>query len=263
MKQLLFVCTSFFAAILLSCAKPLYIKPEQEPTGLNDSEAKQIIRESLKNISRASVLKDVKFLPNGFKATFDGTQVVETYTCFYKYSQGKKIEAKMHPMADSYLVEGDIEAGNYTQACKQMWKDPQATIRFASAWRHLQASALRRTALGQSDADELAKFKTEVAAPYRSSPAKPLMSEEARRYRVLAEAAFERKQFERSVSYYENALAIAPWWPEGHYNRALLLGELGEYADAVSEMKKFLTLVPEGKEARQAQDKIYVWEAER
>ena len=61
---------------------------------------------------------------------------------------------------------------------------------------------------------------------------------------------------------YEQALNIAPWWADGHFNRALLLGEAEDYAEAVPEMKKYLVLEPNAKDARAAQDKLYQWEGD-
>ena len=78
---------------------------------------------------------------------------------------------------------------------------------------------------------------------------------------MLAEAAIRDKDFEGASTQYAKALAIASWWPEGRFNRALVLGELRRYTEAVREMKRYLQLVPEGPNARAAQDKIYEWEA--
>jgi len=41
-----------------------------------------------------------------------------------------------------------------------------------------------------------------------------------------------------------------------------LLGEAENYPDAVSEMKKYLALEPNAKDARAAQNKLYQWEDE-
>ena len=56
---------------------------------------------------------------------------------------------------------------------------------------------------------------------------------------------------------------IAPWWPEGHFNEALVLSELRYYGKAIEHMKKYVALVPDAPNARAAQDKIYVWESEK
>jgi len=98
---------------------------------------------------------------------------------------------------------------------------------------------------------------------YRSRKAKNRLqlSEPARRYRVQAEAAIQEKRFADAERYFEELLKIEPWWPAGHYNRALILGEIGNYDEAALEMKKYLALEPNAPDARAARDQIYVWES--
>jgi len=98
------------------------------------------------------------------------------------------------------------------------------------------------------------------AMDYRASNPKPRLPEEARKFRVQAEFAVQEKQFDKGVELYGKALEIAPWWPEGHYNRALILGETKIYRDAIREMKRYLLLVPDAPDSRKVQDKIYQWE---
>ena len=78
---------------------------------------------------------------------------------------------------------------------------------------------------------------------------------------MLAEDALREKRFEDVADAYGEALAISPWWPAGHYNRALVLSELKEYPDAIAEMKRYLRLAPNADNAVAAQDAIYKWEA--
>ncbi len=70
----------------------------------------------------------------------------------------------------------------------------------------------------------------------------------------------QEKQPEKAIALYGKALNIAPWWPEGHYQLGLLLGEARKYGDATQQMKRYLQLAPGGSDARAAQDKIYQWE---
>jgi hypothetical protein len=100
----------------------------------------------------------------------------------------------------------------------------------------------------------------EVAARYRTSMEKPPFPEEARRYRVQAESAVRDKRLADAVRLYQSALKVVPWWPEGRFNRSLVLAELSRYAEAMAEMKRYLALVPDAPNARAAQDKIYEWE---
>jgi tetratricopeptide (TPR) repeat protein len=95
---------------------------------------------------------------------------------------------------------------------------------------------------------------------YKNMNPKPPIPEEARRFKVQAEAAFDEKQYAQAAGYYAQGLEIAPWWPEGHYNRALMLEQISRYQEAMDEMKLYLELAPDSPTARKAQDKIYVWE---
>ncbi|MBI5005879.1 MAG: SUMF1/EgtB/PvdO family nonheme iron enzyme [Nitrosomonadales bacterium] len=112
----------------------------------------------------------------------------------------------------------------------------------------------------QAFAAEVADPFLDVVAQYKAAKPKPELSEEARKYKVQAEFMVQEKQADKAIALYGKALAIAPWWPEGHYKLALLLGEKKKYRDAMSEMQRYLLLAPEGADARAAQDKIYQWE---
>lgn len=109
------------------------------------------------------------------------------------------------------------------------------------------------------DPNEVAAFAAE-ANRYHALEVKPTLPEEARKYNVQAVASVKDKQFTEAAEHYSSALKVAPWWPDGHFNRALILGELNRFAEAVREMKRYLTLVPDAPNARAAQDKIYEWE---
>jgi tetratricopeptide (TPR) repeat protein len=110
-----------------------------------------------------------------------------------------------------------------------------------------------------NDSQDQSNFM-KVAQTYREASSKPVFPEEARKFKVQAEAAIRDKDFDGAAASYEEAIKIAPWWPEGHFNRALVLGETGDYETAMLEMKRYLMLVPNAPDARAAQDKIYEWE---
>jgi tetratricopeptide (TPR) repeat protein len=92
------------------------------------------------------------------------------------------------------------------------------------------------------------------------NPIKTTLSEEARRYKIQAESAIRDKNYDEAADLYREALNIAPWWAEGHFNRALMMSEIGEFDTAILEMKRYLQLDPGATDARAAQDKIYDWE---
>jgi len=118
---------------------------------------------------------------------------------------------------------------------------------------------LKRSAEGASPEQD--RRFGEVAAQYRAATSKPAFPEEARRFRVQAEAAVRERRMADAARLYGQALKIAPWWPEGRFNRSLVLAETNRHGEAIAEMKRYLLLVPEAPNARAAQDKIYEWEA--
>lgn len=105
----------------------------------------------------------------------------------------------------------------------------------------------------------LAVIKT-VAEAVRKLSNKPELPEDARRYGVQASTAAERKNYDEAIALFAQSLEAAPWWAEGHFNRALLLANQNRYQEAVTSMKQFLVLAPNAPDARAAQDKIYEWE---
>jgi hypothetical protein len=61
-------------------------------------------------------------------------------------------------------------------------------------------------------------------------------------------------------------LRVYPLWPEGHYNLAMLAGEIGGrpgYDIAIFHMQSYLELLPEAPDARPAKDSIIVWQDQR
>jgi hypothetical protein len=99
-----------------------------------------------------------------------------------------------------------------------------------------------------------------VVTSYLAANPKPQFPEEARKFKVQAEFAVQEKQFDRAAELYGKVLEITPWWPQGHFNRALILGELKQYHVAMREMKMYVRLAPDAPDARAAQDRIYQWE---
>lgn len=95
---------------------------------------------------------------------------------------------------------------------------------------------------------------------FKTLTVKPAVPEVAWKFKVQAEGAVQEKKFKDAAELYWKAVNAAPWWPEGHFNRALVLGETGDYNEAMREMKFYLQLVPDAQNARTAQDKIYEWE---
>ena len=100
----------------------------------------------------------------------------------------------------------------------------------------------------------------DVVVSLRSAATKPTIPENARMYKLQAEDAIRNKEFEEAAYRYSEALKVAPWFAQAHFNRALVLGEINEFGFAVKEMKRYLALVPDAPDASAAQKQIYIWQ---
>lgn len=129
--------------------------------------------------------------------------------------------------------------------------------RFADDLLFMQRRAARAQAGAQ---DSAAEFEAR-AAQYRQAAVKPPVTEAQRRYIVQANALNQIKDYQGALDLYQKALEVDPVaYPACYFNMALLAVEQGRYRTAITLMKKYLLLVPEAKDARAAQDKIYEWE---
>lgn len=135
--------------------------------------------------------------------------------------------------------------------------------RFEAAFKFLVRDA--QVDMEAKAATKFDAFKVKAAA-WRQQATKPEMSEEAHRHQVLAENAFQSKNVSKAIVEYGLALQAFPYWAEGHYNLAILAGEIGSrpgYDIAVYQMKEYLELVPDAQDARASKDSIIVWEDKR
>ena len=100
-----------------------------------------------------------------------------------------------------------------------------------------------------------------LAAQYRGLAVKPPMPEEQRKYIVQANALSRIKDYDGAIDLYQKAIHVDPVsYPGAYFNLALLYAQTTQFDMAISCMKQYLLLVPEAKDARSAQDKIYEWE---
>lgn len=95
----------------------------------------------------------------------------------------------------------------------------------------------------------------------------PAIPEEARRYFVkgttLQKGAKDIGGYGLAVNAYNEALLLAPWWPEAYYNLSLALEQSGRFDDAAGALKLYLLTNPAPQDARAAQDRIYALEAKK
>jgi tetratricopeptide (TPR) repeat protein len=124
-------------------------------------------------------------------------------------------------------------------------------------------AALQREAQGQLTpeeqlAEQEQRFES-AAQSYGASAAKAAVPEDARRLGGQAAQAMDSQDYDDAIDLYDQALAIAPWWPQAHYQFGLALAAADDYAQAVTEMQRYLLLTPNGPDAAEAQAKAGEW----
>lgn len=138
------------------------------------------------------------------------------------------------------------------------WKSEADARHFLDGVRTMKYYASSRPLA--DDTAPFAEFR-KMASTWRALPVKPPLPEQAQQFRVLAEDALRNKDLDKTADYYDQGLAIAPLWPQAHFNLALLYGELETYSLAVLHMKRYLELVPDAPDARSAREQMIIWQS--
>ncbi|MBN1140840.1 MAG: tetratricopeptide repeat protein [Deltaproteobacteria bacterium] len=114
--------------------------------------------------------------------------------------------------------------------------------------------------LKKQEQEQTTLFETQ-ATNYRALAVKPAISEAQRKLFVQADALSHQKDYLGAIEFYNKAFEIDPFsYPGAYFNVALLEAQENRFRSAIGSMKKYLLLVPDAKDARSAQDKIYEWE---
>lgn len=108
--------------------------------------------------------------------------------------------------------------------------------------------------------NEILDFQKSISEN-KSTDENSVFSEEQRKLVVQASSLNNEKDYLTALIYYEKAMKLNPFsYPNAYYNMALLAAQMKRYNYAIMSMKKYLTLMPNVNDARNAQDKIYEWE---
>jgi tetratricopeptide (TPR) repeat protein len=255
--RLLILPAGLFAASA-SLADSEYMPSEAEANKLSLQQATDFVQRGLSTCNRDPVVK-VQVMPDIIKVSWpDGFAVwqfreLRDLKLSFIDSNAWISRASSLTIAYQGHVFQDGHFSGYTVICNNL----------NETWVKAIGDGLLRLKLEynkSSDPENMAKFKEE-ALRYRGMNPKPELPEDARRFRVQAEGSVAAKRFLEAADKYGKAIEIAPWWPEAHFNRAVVLAELQNFDSAMAEMKRYLLLKPDAPDARQAQDFIYSWEA--
>lgn len=130
-------------------------------------------------------------------------------------------------------------------------EDRPAADKFADAWRFL---ALSRALV---DPASDAAFQAQLVAE-RAQSVNP---EDLRRTQVQIETMVREGRTLDAARMCRDRLKTAALWAEGHYNMALIYGDLELYPEAINAMRRYLHLAPNATNARAVRDQVYRWEA--
>ena len=237
--------------LLVSCAT---IHPTDSSVGnMSVEQARKVLTTDLKKRLKGSSIydgqhneiADVRVASNRLIVTDkNGKQSI------FMYRKLPQVSLEQHSGNDIAAGEGTVKLADNATFFKM-------STASANALYVLKQNAIKVKKASDEYDVSFAASLTDYRKKAASNAALP---EEANKYKVQAEGAVRDKEFDDAADLYAAALKIAPWWPVGHFNRALVLGEIGDYEMAKREMKHYMQLVPNAPNARAAQDKIYEWE---
>jgi hypothetical protein len=254
-KLLMVLC----ALVTTSCAS--HYRPAEKPPSMSWSEAQFALSRAVMGYggSHAGTIKEVYVGERALHyATYSAGQPARPGT-ICAYSDTPRPEVAQESVTENAKItlnkchtEGSTRSWPYIPFQYNNVDHPNAH-QFVDAW-YILANSL------PPDPAADPTFKAVVTA-YRAARMPPELPDGLRAARMSAEQAVKEKRFDRAASAYREGLEIAPWWSAGHFNRGLILGELGILGEATLEMRKYLLLEPEADNARQVQDKIDAWQA--
>jgi len=99
-----------------------------------------------------------------------------------------------------------------------------------------------------------------MAAAWRALPTKPPLDPEVDRHRILAENAVNEKNIAAAINHYVTAVQIQPVWATGWYNLAVLLAEQSDFAGAADCMRRYVDLLPDAPDAKNANVQLVIWD---
>jgi hypothetical protein len=151
-------------------------------------------------------------------------------------------------------LEEAFDIGQKGNCLPLFWKHKDSAQNFANAVDRMiwENSA-------EAKAQRQQQFDQQVAA-WRAAGSKVEAPEEAQRHFVIAQAAFQEKNFAHQAEELSAALQIYPTWPAEQFDLALILGELTRYSEAIQHMQMYLALMPDAPDAQRAKQQIWIWQ---
>lgn len=225
------------------------LQTQKEPQ-MNDSEACQTLTDVLQRVCWAGNPPKTKVTNEAIKFFPANGGTIETIHI-------RKTDVTALRNGPDWAVVDLKSPENSGRLWHFQWVSFDDAQRFASAFISLKLYL--STHPSAYDAAALADFQDKARA-WLALPDKPSPPIEVKRFRVLAEDAYQNKEFDKAAYYYEQGLSVQPLWPSGHFNAAQLYGALEDYEPAIFHLKCYLALRPDANNAQAMQEKIWLWE---
>lgn len=244
-KAAFLILLSIFILALPSCASVYYAPDEKTVDQMSVREAIWTVRHDIRAYSLNHYFKLVTVSPKGIAFwTGSGSNLQ-----FLEFDQAV---LRLRLYSDSSIIYDD----------KDMKYNIALATGFTEAKKITDAIFILKTHADEINALEFQLHMDDIVKNYLEADPKPIISEETRKYFVMAQAATKAAHFDDAADYYYLAEVASPWWPDAHYNRAITLEALQLYMPATVEMKYYLMLSPNDPNVRKLQDKIYAWQSE-
>ena len=241
--------------LLMGCVSaPVPLVPSSEPMsvrGAVDIMSKAVLTTDDANWNQS----DLRVYATGLSLNVTVNSAVHNMTCQYAATPAPLLLDWIVPaLVVDCQLDNETAKRSFLMLSRGSKKDRIAPPTFARAWQVMLALA------SPEKPEERAAFVA-VLADYRAGKVGPDVGEAVRPHKVAAELAVKDKRLWDAADEFAQGLALAPWWPQGNFNQALVYGELRAYPLAARYMQRYLELVPRAPNARAAQDKVYEWDA--
>jgi hypothetical protein len=154
----------------------------------------------------------------------------------------------------------DSQAGRAALAAAEQTE--RSGNKLAALSHYARALILRPGAKADPEMDRRLLTKIEGLVP--AVGALPAVPEEARRHVARSNAfmkAAASEGYDKVLAEMDEAMKVAPLWPEAAFNRGLIEETAGQYPQAIRSLSLYLRLAPNAQDAKAVQNKIYELEA--
>jgi hypothetical protein len=178
----------------------------------------------------------------------------------YSFKDTPFLDPPEHHLGAGWCVRSSLDLYKKDNLC---WKDRDDAKAKASAEQFVKAMnrmIWENSLEGKSQREVQQQTFQQQFAAWRANGSKVEVPEQAQRHFVLAQQAFQEKDFQHQAEELSAALEIYPTWPAEQYDLAVILGELNRYSEAIRHAEMYLQLAPDAPDAERVKQQIWIWQ---